>query len=173
MALVVIPATEASVLVDATPSPLDRVQKRARNAHLGRGLIRPFRRDPKADFVNAEGEAVVRACLGQILGMQGSSDFVQGELEWAPERGALLYLLRHQNNDIVLRELGRVYVLQAIARFEPRVQVKSTDVFRMRSPDGNESTLVIKLVYDIIRRNVAGNQVYLSGVDQTIELKAA
>ena len=38
------------------------------NEFLGFGLLRPFRRDRKADFAAAGGEALLRSAVGQILG---------------------------------------------------------------------------------------------------------
>ena len=92
---------------------------------LGFGLLRPFRRDQKTDFAAGGGEAVVRSAVGQILGTIGSSDFTQGELPWRTEFGSLLHLLRHQKNDRILEELARVYVVDALKRWEPRVVVTS------------------------------------------------
>lgn len=173
MALQVIPATEDSVLVDATPSPLDRVIKRDASVVLGRGLLRPFRRDDKKDFANAEGVTLVKACLGQLLAMHGSNEMVQGELEWDPERGSLLYLLRHQKNALVLQELGRAYVIDAIRRFEPRVIVRACTITREKGRDGLETVFAIRLVYDVISANVPGNEVLFSGIDQTVLLPLA
>lgn len=172
MALVVIPATEAAVLVDATPSPLDRVTKLSSNV-TGRGLIRPFRRDDKNDFANAESVELVKACVGQILGMMGSSEISQGELEWDPERGSLTYLLRHQKNDLVLQELGRVYVIDALRRWEPRLLVRAASVTREKTDSGDETILLIRLLYDIISTNVPGNNVLVKDVKQTVTLAMA
>lgn len=173
MALEVIPQTESFAYEDATPSPLDRVQKRGKEAHLGRGVLRPFRRGAGTDFANAEGVELVKACVGQILGMQATSPLTQGELRWAPERGSLLYRLRHLNNDLLLQELGRVYVLDALRQWEPRIRVRGTRVSRIRAPDSNgENILVILLVYDVIKANVSGNQVLLEGIKQTVELRS-
>ena len=49
---------------------------------LGNGLLRPFRRDQKADFAAAGGEEVIKSAVGQVLGTMGSSDFTQGEVAW-------------------------------------------------------------------------------------------
>jgi hypothetical protein len=168
MALVVIPPTEASAFVDATPSPLDRVVKRSSNV-LGRGILRPFRRSDKRDFANAEGVELVKACVGQILGMQGSSERSEGELEWDPERGSLVYLLRHQKNAIVLQELGRAYVIDALRKWEPRVSVKAVTITR-EIIDGEETGFLIRLRYDVISTNVPGNEVLFSDVTQEVTL---
>lgn len=173
MPLVVIPQTEASVYVDATTSPTDRTIRRVAQAQLGTGLVRPFRRDEKNDFANLTGEPLVRACVAQILGMEGANPdnpTVQGELEWDPARGSLLYLLRQKQNSLVTAELGRVYVADAIARFEPRIRLKAVKVSKDRSPDGEENVLVIRVLYDVLSTNQAGNQVLFSGIDQTVTL---
>jgi hypothetical protein len=136
------------------------------NEFLGFGLLRPFRRDRKADFAAAGGEALVRSAVGQILGTMASSDFTQGELPWRTEFGSLLHLLRHQKNDAVLQELARVHVADALKRWEPRVQLTSVQVTRER--DRGENILAIRLRYNIISTNVPGNNVLVAGVEQMI-----
>lgn len=136
------------------------------NEFLGFGLLRPFRRDRKADFAAAGGEALVRSAVGQILGTMASSDFTQGELPWRTEFGSLLHLLRHQKNDAVLQELARVHVADALKRWEPRVQLTSVQVTRER--DRGENVLAIRLRYNIISANVPGNNVIVAGVEQVV-----
>ena len=101
---------------------------------LSFGLLRPFRRDQKADFAASGAEQVIRSAVGQILGTVGSSDFTQGELPWRTEFGSLLHLLRHQKNDRVLQELARVYVVDALKRWEPRVVVTAVRAGKQRHP---------------------------------------
>jgi hypothetical protein len=133
---------------------------------LGFGVLRPFRRDLKADFASDGGERVIRSAVGQILGTMAGSDFTQGELPWRTEFGSLLHLLRHQRNDAVLNELARVYVVDALKRWEPRVVVTSVKVTRERQE--GENVLALRLRYNIISTNVPGNNVLLEGVQQTI-----
>ena len=133
------------------------------NEFLGNGLLRPFRRDQKADFAAAGGEEVIKSAVGQVLGTMGSSDFTQGEIAWRTEFGSLLHLLRHQKNDSVLQELARVYVVDALKRWEPRVQVTSVQVTRERL-DG-ENVLAIRLKYNVISTNTPGNNVIVSGLE--------
>ncbi len=137
-------------------------------ALLGVGLLRPFRRDGKADFAAAGGEALIRSSVGQILGTVGSSDFTQGEIPWRTELGSMLRLLVHQPNNRVLQELARVYVVDALKRWEPRVRVTSVQVTREQL-DG-ENVLAIHVRYDVIAANVPGNNVILSGIEQTVTL---
>jgi len=133
---------------------------------LGYGLLRPFRRDRKADLAAGGGEALIRSAVGQILGTMAGSEYTQGELPWRTELGSLLHLLRHQKNDAVLQELARVHVVDALKRWEPRVQVTSVKVTRERQ-DG-ESVLAIRLRYNIISANTPGNNVILAGIEQTV-----
>ena len=136
------------------------------NAFLGFGPIRPFRRDRKSDFAAAGGEALVRSAVGQILGTMAASDFTQGELPWRTEFGSLVHLLRHQKNDAVLQELARVHVVDALKRWEPRVQVTSVQVTRER--DRGENVLAIRLRYNVISTNTSGNNVIVEGVEDEV-----
>jgi len=133
---------------------------------LGFGLTRPFRRDLRSDFAAAGGEQLVRCAVGQILGTVGSSDFTQGELPWRTDFGSLLHVLRHQRNDTVLQELARVYIVDALKRWEPRVIVTGVQITREQH-DG-ENVLSLRLRYNVISANTPGNNVILSGVEQTV-----
>ncbi len=173
MALVLIPRTEAAALVDGTPNPSDRNLRRASQSVLGRGVVRPFRRDDKNDFANAEGLALVQSCVGQIIAMRGSTVFLQGELEWDPDRGSLLHLLRHQKNTLVLQELARTYITDALRLWEPRVIVKRVLTSRDKGANGEETVLTIRLRYDVIATNVPGNAVLFADVSQNLSLPLA
>lgn len=131
---------------------------------LGFGLVHPFRRDHRNDFVAAGDAQLVRASIAQILGTLGGGDDGAGELPWRTEFGSQLYLLRHQKNDAVLSELARVYIVDALARWEPRVVVRSAKVTR------EANVLTSYLRYDIIANNVPGNDVVVAGVEQVVVL---
>jgi len=135
---------------------------------LGFGLLRPLRRDQKADFAAAGGEQLIRSAVGQILGTVGSSDATPGELPWRTDFGSLLHRLRHQKNDSVLQELARVYVVEALKQWEPRIIVKGLQVSREQH-DG-ENVLAIRIRYDFISTNTPGNNVILSGIEQTTRI---
>jgi len=157
---------------DTQVSPLDRVVKLGANAHLGNGLLRPFSRDEKNDFAHGSGLALVRACVGQVLGTRASSDFTTGELPWNPDFGSLLYLLRHRANTEALQELARFYVVDALRRWEPRVRIKRTTIERKATADGGLNVLEIVIAYDVIQAQSAGNQVLLPDVQQTFQIAA-
>lgn len=135
---------------------------------LGFGLLRPFKRDQKADLAAEGGEQLIRSSVGQVLGTSAASDFTPGELPWRTEFGSLLHLLRHQKNDVVLQELARVYVVEALKRWEPRVVVTSVHLTRERQE--GEDVLAIRLRYNVLSTNTPGNNVVLSGVDQTVRV---
>jgi uncharacterized protein len=135
---------------------------------LGFGLVRPFQRDGHSDFTAAGGEHLVRSAVGQVLGTVGSSENTPGELPWRTDFGSLLHRHRHQKNDSVLQELGRVYVVDALKRWEPRVLL--TEVRITREQHNGENILAIRLRYDVISTNTPGNNVILSGIEQTIML---
>lgn len=131
-----------------------------RTRALGRGLLRPFQRDGKADFASASGEKLVHSAVGQVLGT------VPGELPWRSELGSRFELLRHQKNDHVLQELARVYVVRALKRWEPRVRV--TSVLVTREQDPGEKGLAIRLRYDILAS--PGSDVIAAGVEHTVRV---
>jgi phage baseplate assembly protein W len=133
---------------------------------LGFGLLRPFQRDGRADFVAAGGEALIRSAVGQILGTVGASEITPGEVPWRTDFGSLLFRLRHQKNDAVVQELARVYVVEALKRWEPRIIVTDVTVGRVRR-DG-EDVLAIRLRYDVISTNTQRNNVILPNVSLTI-----
>jgi hypothetical protein len=108
---------------------------------LGCGIVRPFRRDVRGDIRNDCGVPVVAAAIGQILGT------AQGELLWRPEFGSRLQRLRHKTNVKGLGELARVYVAEALERWEPRVTVVAVDM--EVGGTGQETTLGIRVDYRI------------------------
>ncbi|WP_428262472.1 GPW/gp25 family protein [Haliangium sp.] len=132
---------------------------------VGHGLVIPFHRGAR-DFATADGERLVRACVQQILGTVGASDFTQGELPWRTEFGSLLHLLRHQQNDVALREMAKVYVRDALQRWEPRVRVTQLDA--QRADDAAGGKLILRLRYDVVQRNVPGGQMLFAGLEQTV-----
>ena len=131
-----------------------------------RGLLRPFRRDRKADFAAGSGEALIRSAVGQILGTMAASEFTPGELPWRTEFGSGLHLLRHQKNDALLQELARIHVVDALKRWEPRIRLTSVQITRER--DRGENVLAIRVRYAIVARGSAAGGVIVENVEQTV-----
>lgn len=139
-------------------------------AFLGAGLVCPFVRDQKNDFANDNGLNVIRSCVAQILGTKAADDTGtnQGELVWRPTFGSRLYLLQHRKGPI-LAQMARVYVVDALAKWETRVtNVRVTAAFFP-----SQYLLTVDLLYDVIARNVPGNQVLFPGVAQQVAVPMA
>lgn len=138
---------------------------------LGQGLLWPFQRDAKSDFANGAGAELVQSALISILGTRAATPDgrSQGELPWRGDFGSLLYTLRHRNADATAKELARVYVAQALQRWEPRVRVRAVDVVRSSVQGG--VAMVLRVRYDLIARNVPGNQVLLAGLEVSVPVE--
>jgi len=78
--------------------------------------------------------------------------------------GSSLDLLRHRKNDVALQELARVYVVDALKRWEPRVQVTSAKVIFER--EQGVDVLAIRFRYDI----VTSGTVILLGLEQAVRV---
>jgi len=172
------PATPHTFYGPGSPAPIAGTNtftpgSRAGNSFrvfLGYGLVRPFQRDQKQDFASAGGVALIRSCVGQILGTMCSSptSSLQGELPWRPEFGSLLYFLKHKKGPS-LEALAQLYVIDALAKWEPRVSVTQS----MVSFDNDQRTLTIRIMYNIIDQNVPGNNVLVPDVDQVVDVPLA
>ena len=101
---------------------------------MTRGLLVPFQRDRQRDFASADGEALLRAKVVQVLA-------TDGELPWRPEFGAGLDRLRHRRNDAVLTELVRVRVRDALARWLPSAELVELTV----TPKENTLTVTVRV----------------------------
>ena len=102
-------------------------------------LLIPFRRDRKRDFASGAGEELLRSKVIRALMTEGMTPRSSGELPWRTSFGSGLGLLRHQRNDAVLKELARVYVRDALARWVPSARLVSLEVVQ------EDATLTVKL----------------------------
>ena len=66
----------------------------------------------------------------EVLATEGATARSSGELPWRTAFGTPLQLLRHQNNDVALAELARVYVRDAFRRWLPDAEVVRITVER-------------------------------------------
>jgi phage baseplate assembly protein W len=67
-----------------------------------------------------------------------------------------------------VQELARVYVVDALKRWEPRIIVTAVAV-RREQHDG-ENVLAIRIRYDVISTNTPGNNVIFTGIEQILAL---
>lgn len=117
---------------------------------LGQGLVRPFRRDQRSDFANAGGRALVKACVGQVLGTRADSASGAGELPWRTEFGSRLHLLRHRNQtDEAFYALAVTYTRDALQRWEPR----AVNPRVQKLPSNVPTQLMLKIGYDEVDAN--------------------
>jgi phage baseplate assembly protein W len=105
---------------------------------LGRGIVHPFRRDGKGDWANLAGEAMVVTHVSQILGTRATSAHGVGELPWRPEFGSWLHLLKHAPITAATPALARLYCVEAIQRWEPRVRITDVSVVAEEIDTGNK-----------------------------------
>ncbi len=88
---------------------------------LGSGLIRPFRRTERSDFLQGFGVPEVMSAVGQVLGTP------IGVLPWQPDFGCRLEELRHRSG-ATNADLARIFVQDALQKWEPRAQLTSVDL---------------------------------------------
>jgi phage baseplate assembly protein W len=131
---------------------------------LGNGLIIPFERDGKNDFANASGRANIESALQLILGTKGSSGFTQGELPWRPEFGSVIHHLKLQPNNPGLREQAHHFVVEAVQRWDRRIEITNVDYNKNDST--NEFFIVV--TYDIVEQNSTDNAVDLTDLTATL-----
>ena len=136
-------------------------------AFLGNGLLRPFVRDQKNDFANGSALDLIRSTAGQILGTRADGPKTRGELAWRTEFGSKLYLLRHKAINATSRELARFYAQDALRRWEPRILVTRAALEK----DSTRRALIVRVTFDVIAKNVAGNRVIFSGVQVATTLR--
>jgi phage baseplate assembly protein W len=105
-----------------------------------RGLLAPFRRDRKRDFASDDGDDLLASKVLEVLATEGATARSSGELPWRTAFGTPLQLLRHQNNDVALAELARIYVRDAFRRWLPDAEVVRITVER----DGTVLALQIR-----------------------------
>lgn len=131
-------------------------------AFLGTGVFRPLRRDEKNDFASGSGVDLIKASIGQILGTRARDGNQGGELKWRGNFGSLLHKLKHKKMTPGIEELARTYVINALARWEPRIALKRVEFYTATSGDLRGRVLYCRIVFHIINRNVPGNRVYLA-----------
>jgi phage baseplate assembly protein W len=132
---------------------------------LGFGVLAPLQRGGANDFAAGGGVDLVRSRVRTIIGTKAGVGGRPGEFPWRPDFGSRLTLLRHQSNTAILGRMGQQYVLEALAKWEPCVRVAFATVLTTPS---DPRALSLRIVYDIVATNPAGNRVALP--QQTVEV---
>jgi phage baseplate assembly protein W len=114
------------------------------NNPLGYGLALPFTRQ-STDFYTAEGAELVKSCIRQVLGTRAGVGAYRGELPWRPNFGSQLHLLRHQLQSLASPAAARVYVIEALRAWEPRITVTGVHAETVQRDGG--TALIVKVRY--------------------------
>lgn len=135
-------------------SPIDSI--------LGFGLVSPFIRGA-SDFASAGGEALVRACAGNVLGIRANTEQSRGELKWRHAMGSKMHLIRHRKGRVA-EDIAIAFAQEAIDLWEPRLIV--TGVETTFDPQSRARTVIVYC--DFISQNVPGNNVVLRNIRVTL-----
>lgn len=124
---------------------------------LGQGLVAPLRRLAGKDFASAEGVALVRAAILQILRTR------RGELPWRPAFGAALDRYRHQSVTEEIAAEVQLAVQRNLQAYEPRVSIGTVQVER---PTPDSAVLRVRVTWSVVARGSSRN-IVLAGPDTT------
>lgn len=137
------PVVTITAVGPTTPTAIVEVSFTEAN-QFGRGVTHPFRRDGKGDFQNLVGAELVQRAVSQILGTKAATEFNQGEIQWRPDFGSKLHLLRHAPNNQATHELARLYSVEAVNRWEPRARITNVNVLSEDPTDLKSLTVAAK-----------------------------
>lgn len=98
------------------------------------GFLRPFGRDQKIGMAVVGGDDLL---VSRIEAIVASS----GELPWKPDLDGRVDRLRHQGNTPMREQFARIYVTEAVDKFEPGVRV--LDVKAVDTADASTIGLVV------------------------------
>lgn len=110
----------------------------------GSGIICPFQRDAKGDFVNGSGLKLLSSDVGELIGIIGPTRSQPGELPWNTDIGSRVLAMKHRNSHIeMMRATAEQLVSAPVRKYEKRVRVGPTTV--QQSEDG--STTIVRFSY--------------------------
>lgn len=110
----------------------------------GHGIMCPFQRDGKGDFVNGAGVPLLKSDIGELVGIIGPTSSQPGELPWDTLRGTRLLLLKHRGmHPEMLRATAEDMAAGGIRRWEPRALPGPVYV----TPDYKANTLRIQVTF--------------------------
>lgn len=136
----------------------------ANDDFLGKGIKYPFTLNIVGATASSPSISVsekqdhIRESIEQILGTS------PGERVMLPEFGSRLRELLFEPNNDILKSLAKVYVADAIRRWEKRIIIKEVQV----DNDPDEMLLNITISYTIIKDQTEGNLVYPFYIGQSL-----
>jgi len=101
-------------------------------------MVRPFYRTFHSDFASDQGASLVLSNVGQVLGTR------KGTLPWRPAFGSSLEQLRHQANNPILRERAKIYVEEALGKWESKARLKRLTVVLPSSLHRDENQITLR-----------------------------
>ncbi len=107
---------------------------------LGRGLAFPFQVNARGEISLVKGERDIEQSIRIILSTR------PGERVMRPEFGCRAYELLFEPRNVATQALMQQYVIQALTRWEPRIEVINVEVFIDNDTDG---ALLVKVNYTI------------------------
>lgn len=131
----------------------------------GNGLIFPLARDGRGDFATGSGVEAINASLRNILGVRGAGADTQGELRWRTEFGSQIHRLRFADNTEALEDIARVFVVDAVRRYEPRVDLRAATVERFDVAGYGLTGLRVRLAYTLRNTRTPENRAYTTTVE--------
>lgn len=128
-----------------------------------RGIALPFNRQPKGFFEPKGTRDVIWSSIVNILLTP------LGTRIHLPEFGSRLPELLFEPNDDLLMALSRSYIQDAIAKWEPRVRIIRSDVFR---DTFNEYRLHVSLAYEVVQEGIEENRSLLVSRSSTLAVES-
>lgn len=117
---------------------------------IGTGLQSPNAFNKSTGGVNYNtGFERINQSINHILGTR------IGERFFLPEFGSRLYELVFEPNDYILEDLLKLYVSDALGKWEPRIKV-----LNVTPKIGGSNTVPISIYYNLINTNMTNNYVY-------------
>ncbi|MBN2823817.1 MAG: GPW/gp25 family protein [Campylobacterales bacterium] len=125
---------------------------------LGRGVALDFDVDSRGSIKMVSHEQLIRESLFIILSTK------IGERVMNHEFGCKIHELMFELNDAFTHAQAKMYIDEAIRRWEPRVMIESIQI-----DTGAKNELIIDIKYHIIESNVIDNLVYPFYLYDTID----
>ncbi len=94
--------------------------------------------------MNKFGADMIITHVSQILGTRANSEFGQGELAWRGAFGSRMHLLKHAPITPSTREIARLYCVEALQHWEPRVRLTDVSIESETIDTGVKLTLNVR-----------------------------
>jgi phage baseplate assembly protein W len=120
------------------------------NITTGQGLLYPFRREHD-DFASGEGAELIRSNIRTVIATKAASPdgSFRGEYPWRPDFGSQVGQLLHANlPDGIEESLAKVYVTDAVERWEPRAIISPGDIEYKTVNGGRAAVIPIRFQVD-------------------------